>query len=126
MAKLLLFAFSIFSLAVSAKNEGSKGVVNLSKTSFHSKIDEIPHFVMFFAPWCRHSKNLTPTWDKLARQYNEPQNQTVAIAKVDCTIESALCTDEGVQSYPTLKLYKKSKSGKVRWEVDRLEGGRKV
>lgn len=113
MMKLILFIFAIFALQVSAITDDSKVAVNLSKTSFHSEIDRISHFVMFFVPLCPHCKTLAPTWDKMAKKYNKLQNQTVAIAKVDCTIEPALCTDESVESYPTLKIFKKSKSGKI-------------
>merc|ERR1712117_373422 len=51
-------------------------------------------FVMFFAPWCGHCKKLAPTW------------QEVVVAKVDCTVETALCSAQDVTGYPTLKFFK--------------------
>jgi len=64
-------------------------------------------FVKFYAPWCGHCKNLAPTWDKLAAKY---KGQGVTVAKVDCTVHQGPCTANGVQGYPTLKLFKDGKA----------------
>jgi len=63
-------------------------------------------FVKFYAPWCGHCKSLAPTWDKLATKY---KGAGVNVAKVDCTVHAAPCTANGVQGYPTLKLFKDGK-----------------
>jgi thioredoxin domain-containing protein 5 len=41
---------------------------------------------------CGHCKRLAPTWQDLAVKYNEKEEKDVVIAKVDCTIETALCS----------------------------------
>ncbi|KAK6960449.1 EF-hand calcium-binding domain-containing protein 14 [Biomphalaria glabrata] len=62
-------------------------------------------FVMFHAPWCGHCKNLSPTWDELAKVYNQAEDSPLFIGKVDCTVHTALCADHEVVGFPTLKLF---------------------
>jgi len=90
-----------------------------TKANFKEKTKDHPHFVMFFAPWCGHCKRLAPTWDKLAEKYNaDPEKHGSKIARVDCTLETALCKDNEVSGYPTLKFFKKGA------EPVRHKGGR--
>ena len=55
---------------------------------------------------CGHCKNLAPTWQELAEKYNDVEEQEIVIGKVDCTIETALCSGQDVTGYPTLKFFK--------------------
>ena len=41
---------------------------------------------------CGHCKKLAPTWQELAEKYNKAEEQEVVVAKVDCTVETALCS----------------------------------
>ena len=45
-----------------------------------------------FIPRCGHCKNLAPTWQKLAEKFNNAEEQEIVVAKVDCTVETALCS----------------------------------
>ncbi|BFZ11289.1 hypothetical protein BsWGS_14328 [Bradybaena similaris] len=73
--------------------------------SFSSALKANRNFVMFYAPWCGHCKNLAPTWDELAKIYSKTESSPVVIAKVDCTVHTALCADHDIVGFPTLKLF---------------------
>eukprot|EP00475_Leptophrys_vorax_P045138 TRINITY_DN9288_c0_g4_i1.p1 TRINITY_DN9288_c0_g4~~TRINITY_DN9288_c0_g4_i1.p1 ORF type:complete len:166 (-),score=6.95 TRINITY_DN9288_c0_g4_i1:241-738(-) len=57
--------------------------------------------VKFFAPWCGHCKRLAPSWEELAG--SAPRE--VVVAHVDCTEHKALCEDQEIRGYPTLKVF---------------------
>ncbi|XP_003384827.2 PREDICTED: thioredoxin domain-containing protein 5-like [Amphimedon queenslandica] len=74
----------------------------LNAEDFKKAVAAGPVFVKFFAPWCGHCQRLAPTWDELAEAFS---GSSVRVAKVDCTQETPLCSEEGVRGYPTLKLF---------------------
>uniref|UniRef100_A0A147BUR7 Putative thioredoxin/protein disulfide isomerase n=1 Tax=Ixodes ricinus TaxID=34613 RepID=A0A147BUR7_IXORI len=92
-------------------------VVKYDEAAFQEAVGKSAHFVKFFAPWCGHCKRLAPTWDELAEKYNEAKEESkVTIAKVDCTVDTTLCADQGIMSYPVLKFFKEgSKEGVKYW-----------
>lgn len=49
---------------------------------------------------------MLPVWNQLSTTHNT-QNKFI-IAKVDCTIDTELCSNEDVLGYPTFIFYKKS------------------
>ncbi len=61
----------------------------------------------FFLNRCGHCKRLHPTWEDLAKKYNEADEKEAVVANVDCTVETALCSQHDVTGYPTLKFFKK-------------------
>lgn len=66
-------------------------------------------------------KTLAPIWETLANDFaTEP---TVLIAKVDAEAENskALATEQGVQSYPTIKYFKKGSTEALPYEGARAE-----
>lgn len=77
-----------------------------NKDLFYSEVTKKNHFVMFYAPWCTHCKRLSPLWEELAQSYNSDENNQVTVAKVDCTVDTELCSAQDVTGYPTLKFYK--------------------
>lgn len=81
----------------------SASVTSLTPDNFDSATAGKSVFIKFFAPWCGHCKAMAGDWEKLAMDY---QSSTEAlIAEVDCTndVNQSICTENGVQGFPTLK-----------------------
>ncbi|CAL8092414.1 unnamed protein product [Orchesella dallaii] len=75
--------------------------------------------VEFYAPWCGHCKQLAPIFDKLGEKFSD--NPTIVIAKMDATVNELEHTK--INSFPTLKLYKKGDNKIVEYNGERtLEG----
>ncbi|KAI0227851.1 Thioredoxin domain-containing protein 5 [Lamellibrachia satsuma] len=92
--------------------------------TFDTELTKNPHFIKFYAPWCGHCKALVPTWDLLGKKYNVDLKQdVVTIAKVDCTVNTELCSTQGITGYPTLKFYQ---PGQDQDKAERFRGQRDI
>jgi len=81
--------------------EAGSDVVVLGDATFEERTQEGPWLIEFYAPWCGHCKRLAPTWEELATKSKGKFN----VAKVDCTVETATCTNLGIRGYPTVKFF---------------------
>jgi len=70
----------------------------LTDKSFRGHVSRGDHFIMMYAPWCGHCKNLKPEWEKLAKQ----TTKGASISKMDCTTNKITCEKYEVKGYPTL------------------------
>lgn len=87
------------------KEDPQQLALQLNNDSFEHGVEKGTTFVKFFAPWCGHCKRMAPTWDQLAAKFVGTE---VKIAKVDCTVadNKELCSQQDVNGFPTLFIYK--------------------
>lgn len=87
--------------------------VVITDDNFKSEILEASGVVMvdFFATWCGPCKMMAPIIEELATEYEKAK-----IGKLDVDANQKTASEYGVQSIPTLIIYKDGK------EVDRLTG----
>jgi len=60
-------------------------------------------FVEFYAPWCGFCKQFEPDYKAAAQKLKG----VVKLGKVNCDEEKALATRFGINSFPTIKFYKR-------------------
>ncbi|XP_011704995.1 PREDICTED: thioredoxin domain-containing protein 5 isoform X2 [Wasmannia auropunctata] len=69
---------------------------------------------------CGHCQRLGPTWEQLAIVMEiSTEEDNIRIAKVDCTTESVLCSEQDVTGYPTLKFYKAGETKGIKFRGTR-------
>ena len=82
----------------------SENILTLTKSNFDSEVKkpDTPLLVDFWAEWCGPCRMVAPVLEKLAAEYGG----RVRIGKVNVDDESSLAAMYGIQSIPTLLLFK--------------------
>ena len=70
---------------------------------------------LFWVDWCGHCNRFKPVWNKLKRENTEDVNYV----DVNCEKEKELAHKEGIQGFPTIRLY--DADGQL---LEELEGSR--
>lgn len=85
----------------SSGNGSYPNMHDLTESDFSAKTGSGPYFVMFHAPWCGHCKRAMP-------EYEEASNDLkgkVPFGRVNCDEQKSLCSQHGVQGFPTFKFF---------------------
>ncbi|XP_077128695.1 dnaJ homolog subfamily C member 10 [Ranitomeya variabilis] len=59
-------------------------------------------FINFYSPGCSHCHDLAPTW----REFAKEMDGLIRIGAVNCRDERNLCRSRGINSYPSLYIFK--------------------
>ncbi|XP_040296016.1 dnaJ homolog subfamily C member 10 [Bufo bufo] len=78
-------------------------IYTLDKTEFDGAVSsgEV-WFVNFYSPGCSHCHDLAPTW----REFAKEMDGLIRIGAVNCRDERMLCRSQGINSYPSLYIFR--------------------
>ncbi|CAG9853818.1 unnamed protein product [Phyllotreta striolata] len=119
MYQVIKVIFSILPLLTLISAHEDAYSVKYTTETFSQEIGKKHHFVMFYAPWCGHCQKFAPKWEQLAEMLNDDDSNNIKIAKVDCTTDSDVCSEQDITGYPTLKFYKMGESEGIRFRGTR-------
>lgn len=104
----LSFYFQLILSTLMIVNNVRSDAVQLNVNNFDSVIGGTKFaFVNFYAGWCRFSNMLEPIWNQFADKISQNHIASdVVIAKVDAEVEKQLAMNNGINKYPTLKMFR--------------------
>lgn len=76
-----------------------------------------PTLVLFYASWCGHCKRLIPAWNTMAPTVSK--TQLANIVAVEADTHPNIMSEYGVSGYPTVIMFRGSKSKKEPYKGDR-------
>ncbi|KAF9280404.1 hypothetical protein BGZ68_007246 [Mortierella alpina] len=91
--------------------EASEASKSLTGADFTSTIAQGTTFVKFYSPQCGHCQRLAPAWEQVAVDHQHlAKSKNFKIAEVNCLVEGDICDENGVEGYPTMKLFNAGKA----------------
>jgi thiol-disulfide isomerase/thioredoxin len=69
---------------------------------------KIPYIVEFYAPWCSYCKEFAPKYEQVAKVYLA--RDRAVIAKIDSTKFEDIASEQRIEFFPTVKIYKEGMS----------------
>jgi thiol-disulfide isomerase/thioredoxin len=100
---VVILVLMMISFASSTDSSSSAASIFLTKSEYDSQTFNKTVFIKWAAPWCGHSQDLAPIWDRLVSKTIAIDNDdSILIAEVDCAKESEWCIEMGYIAYPTL------------------------
>ncbi|EGB12880.1 hypothetical protein AURANDRAFT_18669, partial [Aureococcus anophagefferens] len=92
----------------SCRGKGNCDVTEFSEANWAAKLGEEPHFVMFYAPWCGHCKQLAPKMKVAAKKL---KGSGVGIGAVDVEPNSGIqAMFPDIRGFPSLKYVRSGKN----------------
>lgn len=118
----LLLLLSILVVVAAAFPFGPKsGVIEATPKTFNGLLKtHKPVFVMFYAPWCGHCKQMHPDYEKFAKN----MKGMARVIAVNGDAHRELSGKFGVQGFPTIKYY--GMGDKAKAKPQDYQGARKV
>ena len=98
----MMMMMMMISFALSSTESSPSASIFLTKSEYDSQTFNRTVFIKWAAPWCGHSQDLAPIWDRLVLSTIAIDDSSILIAEVDCAKESEWCIEMGHTAYPTL------------------------
>ncbi|XP_071445031.1 protein disulfide-isomerase A5 [Hetaerina americana] len=84
-------------------------LMELTKDTFHSTINSYRVvLLMFFTPGCKNCQELLSELKDASQELTVNLGVEAIIATINCQLEKSLCTQQKVESFPALQLFRKS------------------
>lgn len=98
---LLLIPFCLIKLSTG-------GALVLNQQNFNTVLASHELVIVnYYANWCRFSQMLEPIFDEFADKLSkEIPNLNAAAGKVDCDVETTIASNNQINKYPTIKIYR--------------------
>ncbi|KZT62214.1 thioredoxin-domain-containing protein [Calocera cornea HHB12733] len=98
--------FLTFSLVSAIPIAAQAAWPQLTDASFTTSVSRGVWFVEFFSPQCSHCKKFAPTWEELVIAKTKQWGPYgLFMAQVNCLAQGDLCDANGIEAYPTMKLF---------------------
>jgi thiol-disulfide isomerase/thioredoxin len=84
----------------------------------HNHFDHVVQYhdftiINFFAEWCSHCRQFSPTWNDIAKAVNEKEytdadggKRVVKALKMNCVDFKQECRNQGINAFPSIRVYR--------------------